>query len=247
MRTFNKQGVIIFLMTGCLLLTGCAATQTAISKRNLKVQTKLSDTVFLDPVLDRQKTIYLQFKNTSDRRDFSIKKTVAEGLQAAGYRLVGSSPKAHYLLQANILQVGKADPAAAEKIMLGGYSGAISGASFGATLGALSGGNGRSLLAGGLIGSVAGTVANSLVKDVTYSVITDIQLSERTPQAIEERIQSHLKQGSATTQAQRYRQTTHWKRYRTRILSTAERVNLSFKEAKPALKEGLTRAIVGLF
>ena len=103
------------------------------------------------------------------------------------------------------------------------------------------------MLAGGLVGSVAGTVANSLVKDVTYSVITDIQLSERTKQTIQESIQSNLKQGTATTKEQRYRQTTNWKRYHTRILSTAEKVNLSFEDAKPALKEGLTRAIVGIF
>ena len=55
------------LLTGAVaILTGCAATQTAIEHRNLETSTRLSETVFLNPVADGQKTIYVAVKNTSD-------------------------------------------------------------------------------------------------------------------------------------------------------------------------------------
>ncbi len=50
-----------------ILLSGCAATHVAISKRDLDVQTKMSDTVFLDPVGADRKTVFVQIRNTSDK------------------------------------------------------------------------------------------------------------------------------------------------------------------------------------
>lgn len=41
---------IALITAAAFVLTGCAAAHVAISKRDLDVQTKMSDTVFLDPV-----------------------------------------------------------------------------------------------------------------------------------------------------------------------------------------------------
>jgi hypothetical protein len=38
-----------------------------------------------------------------------------------------------------------------------------------------------------------------------------------------------------------------WKRYRTRVMSIANQVNLEFEEAAPDLVAGLTRSIAGIF
>jgi len=162
------------------LLVGCAATQTMISKRKPDVQSKMSNTIFLNPVEDEQKSIYVQVKNTSDKPNFNIDSKIKRNLESKGYKTVASLNSAHYLLQANILQVGKADPTAAEKMFLGGYGSNIQAVAAGAVIGGFAGG-GRSVggvFAGGLIGGVLDTVANAAVKDVTYTVITDLQISE---------------------------------------------------------------------
>jgi uncharacterized lipoprotein YajG len=54
------------LASTVVVLTGCAATQTAIEHGSLQVSTKQSETIFLDPISNAQKTVYVAVKNTSD-------------------------------------------------------------------------------------------------------------------------------------------------------------------------------------
>ena len=89
-----------------LSLAACAATTTAISKRNLDVQTKMTETIFLDPVPAKQRTVFVQVRNTSDRPDFDIEPAVRSAVEARGYQVVDDPTEAHYLLQANVLQAG---------------------------------------------------------------------------------------------------------------------------------------------
>src|SRR5690349_9896133 len=90
------------LLIACNLitLTGCTATHTAIHKRNLDVQTKMSASVFLDPVPSEKKTVFLQIRNTSDRPGLNLESDLANALMAKGYTLVFAPEQAHYLLQA---------------------------------------------------------------------------------------------------------------------------------------------------
>ena len=161
---------VLTLCSVVFLLAGCAATQTMISKRNLDVQSKMSNTVFLNPVEDSQKSVYVQVKNTSDKSNFNIDGKIKRALESKGYRIATNLKNAHYLLQANILQIGKADPSAAEKTLLGGYGSNIQAVAAGATFGALAGRNPGGMIAGGLMGGIFDTVANAAVKDVTYTV-----------------------------------------------------------------------------
>ena len=68
-------------------LSGCAATQVAIAKRDLDVQTRMSATIFLDPVRADQRTVLVQVRNTSDRPDLDPTETVIESLRARGYSI----------------------------------------------------------------------------------------------------------------------------------------------------------------
>ena len=95
----------------CMGMFGCAATQLAIEKRNLDVQTKMSDTIFLDPVGPDKKTVFIDVKNTSDK-EVDIASDIARDIAGRGYKVVQDPNQAHYLLQANILSVGKMDPSA---------------------------------------------------------------------------------------------------------------------------------------
>ena len=49
------------------LANGCAATRTLIEKRKLTVETKMSETIFLEPVSPEERVVYVDVKNTTDK------------------------------------------------------------------------------------------------------------------------------------------------------------------------------------
>ena len=55
MKTPHK----IILLFSILTLTSCAALSTAISKRKLEVKTSMQSSIFLDPVANNFKTIFI--------------------------------------------------------------------------------------------------------------------------------------------------------------------------------------------
>jgi outer membrane lipoprotein SlyB len=244
-----KKGLVsnVLIMGALAILTGCAATQTAIEHRNLETSTRLSETVFLNPVADAQKTIYVAVKNTSDE-DMDIEPALKASFKSHGYQVVQNPNAAHYLLQANILKVGKMSLAASQSALGGGYGSAIAGAVAGGAAGSLTN-SATGVIAGGLAGGVLGLAADSLVKDVNYTVITDIQISEKVGRGIKvnEQFQAHLKNGSSSTSYQTSSNESQYQRYRTRIVSNADKVNLKFPEARLALERGLVKSIRGIF
>ena len=242
-----RLGSIGAMLAASILLTGCAATQTALSHHDLSVQTKMTDSIFLDPVPPNEHTIFVQVRNTTDQPQFTIEGDLRDALVAKGYTVVADPSAAHYLLQVNVLSVGKANPSAAQKSFLGGYGSAIAGAAAGAAIGVVGGGSAGAGLAGGLLGGAASLLADSLVKDVTYAVITDVQISEKSGAAVSETSESHVKQGRTATKQQFVSESTHRKTWQTRVMSTADQVNLDFADAMPALEKGLTTSISGLF
>jgi hypothetical protein len=54
--------VSLSMVAAFAVLSGCAAVHTSIAKKDLDVQTKMSDTVFLDPVGPDKKTIFVQIR-----------------------------------------------------------------------------------------------------------------------------------------------------------------------------------------
>ncbi|WP_248884430.1 complement resistance protein TraT [Acidithiobacillus acidisediminis] len=224
-------------------LSGCAATQVALEHKDLDVQTKMSNTIFLNPVPPSEQTVYVQFKNTSDKslNVAALEQEIDANLTNQGYRIVPYN-QAHYMLQINVLSVGKMSEAAAQKSLTNGYGGAAFGAIAGAAIGQSWTGAG----AGGLVGGAIGLVADSLVKDVTYAMITDVQVAERSKQAVQQQTNSNLQQGTSTTTTQQVSGEGHWLYYRTRIVSTANKVNLSFKNAVPALQGQLVHSLSGI-
>lgn len=206
------------------LLMSCAATQTVLEHGKLTTDTKLSKTIFLDPVAPNQKTIFIAVKNTSQER-LDLAKPLADSLRAQGYQVVYNPKNAHYLLQANILKVGKMSVAASQTALGGGFGSALAGAGTGAALGALSH-NGNTILAGGLAGGVIGLAADSLVKDVNYTLITDVQISERAGKGakVREQFRSSLDNGTSSGTYQISTKDSDFLRYRTRIVSNADKV-----------------------
>jgi outer membrane lipoprotein SlyB len=235
-----------------MVLSGCAAVHTSIAKKDLDVQTKMSDTIFLDPVDSSQKTIYLNVRNTSDKTNFDIAHPVARVLESKGYTIVSDPKKAYYWLQVNVLSVDKASPTAAQAALGAGYGGALTGAAIGMATGAALGdwtGAGIGGLAGAAAFGIADTIAGAAVKDVMFMAVTDVEIAERAESGviIRQDNQQDAKQGIGGARRQSSTKVSNMSKYRTRVVSTANKVNLQYDEAAMDLTNGLTRSIAGLF
>ncbi len=247
-----KITTTVLTFTLIFSLSGCNALHTSLSKQDLAVQTKMSDSVFLAPTDLKNKIIYVDIKNTSTQPNFNIKDLVVNNLQKKGYRVTDRSDRAYYWLRANILSVDKTDPSAAETALNSGYGGAITGAAIGSAMGGVfSGWSGVGI--GGLAGSVAfglaEVVADALVHDTTYIVITDVEIAEQAKDGVIVRQDSQqaAKQGIGGGRTQTSSEITDKKQYRLRIVSTANKVNLDYQEAVPDLTNGLISSISGIF
>lgn len=232
-----------------LTLSGCSAVSTAIKKRNLDVQTKMSETIFLNPVPASMQAVYVQIRNTSDKQDLKVKQLINQKLTEKGYKVVSDLGKAHYLIQANILRVAKSDLREKEALFASAYGAGISGAALTSLAYAGLGGRSDSAFAGaGLIGSVVGVAADALVDDTYYTMVTDVQISERAGKgvSVHETNNSKLKQGTSGAKFITSSRQTDWERYQTRVISSANQVNLDFKDAIPTLENGLANAVAGI-
>ena len=246
----SRLGAAAAALAVVLSLSGCAATQVAISKRDLDVQTKMSATIFLDPVKPEQRTVYVQVRNTSDQQAMDLQPDIAAGVAGRGYAVVDDPDQAHYILQANVLYVGKSDPTANALSLHNGYGGAAGGALAALGAGYAMGGGGRAMVAGGLLGGITDSVTGAFVKDVYYTITTDIQIKERfaQPGAQAAMATEHdLQQGTSGGTQVTYTEMSDWKTYQTRIVSVANKMNLEFHEAVPALRQGLSQSLAGLF
>lgn len=246
LRVTTFAGIAILSLT----LSGCAATHVAISKRDLDVQTKMSSTVFLDPVRADQRTVFVQVRNTSDKPDLDLSEDVSAAIAAKGYQIVTDPDAAQFVLQANVLQVGKTSPSANEAALNGGYGGTLGAGMMGAGAAyALGAGGGREAVGVAIVGMLVDTVAGAAVKDVYYSITTDVQIRERLRAGVVATAigQHKLAQGTSGGTQLSYQEQTQWKASQTRVVSTANKVNLDFEEALPAMRSGISRSLAGLF
>ncbi|MCA9420590.1 MAG: complement resistance protein TraT [Nitrospira sp.] len=242
--------ILKILAVGCILsmLVGCAAVHTSIRKRNLDVQTKMSDTIFLDPVGPDKKVIYVEVRNTSDKENFDVEGELKEKITKRGYRVTDNPDEAYYRLQANVLSVARTTPEEAAQMLASGYGAPLVGAAAGAAAGAVAGGAGGGA-AGGILGMLGTVAVDAYVEDVMFLCVTDIQLVEKAPEGVIVRSDSaqNLAQGMAGTQNQTYSEVGKFKKYRTRVVSTANQMNLVYEDAAEPLTRGLARSLAGLF
>ena len=244
-NTCKLAGFLVALVM-LALLSGCAATTTAVRYQDLKVETKMSDTIFLDPVGPGQRSIFIQIRNTTDKPSFSVENDIAAAVAAKGYRVVNDPNQAHYWLRANVLSVGETDKSALEMSEAAGWGGAAAGAIAGAII-APSGAEWAGAGIGGLVAGAAEAISGSAVKVHWFAVITDVEIAEQTNQGISQETDTTMQQGTSTVVKQKTASSTTRKRFRTRISSSARQVNLTFPEAEPYLRQGLINSISGLF
>lgn len=238
MKNFLKN--IIFL-SFLLMMLSCSTMHTVISKRNLDVQTKMSDTIWLEPAAANQKTVFVKISNTSGK-NLNIEQKIVNTLSAKGYRIVNDPAEAKYWLQANILKVDKVN---LDKDS--GFSDAVLGAGIGGVLGAQRSGGAYTALGWGLAGAAIGTLADALVDDTAYAMVTDILISEKTGRNVQNSTRNSVKQGNSGTMTSSTSSSSNIEKYSTRVLSTANQVNLNFNSAIPILEDELIKVITGIF
>lgn len=250
-KQFVKPVLLAGTSAAIIMFTGCSAMNTAITHRNLQVQTKMSATVFLNPVAPSKKIVYVDIHNTTGKDLGDLEASIDQILQNKGYTLTQDPKKAEFMLQANVLAITKTTQKNANNIMNSAYGDALSGGVIAGTVGAMSSNYNSSTTAGAaLAGAAVGFLANTLVKDVDYVMVTDVQIKERAQngETVTQTQNANMQNGTAGSVHQQISGAkTNWIIYRTRVVSSADKVNLTFKEAKPKLMSGLEKSIAGIF
>ncbi|SPP32628.1 Lipoprotein YlpA [Arsenophonus endosymbiont of Aleurodicus floccissimus] len=240
-----KRLLLVSLISTSVAITGCSAVSTAVKKRNLEVKTQMSETIWLDPAL--QKTVYLQIKNTSDKEMSDLASLIRKAVEAKGYTVVNNPNAAYYWIQANVLKADKMDLRDTQRFLSQGYEGADIGAVVGATAMAYNVDSTGGALGVGLAAGLIGAAADAMVEDVNYTMITDLQISALSKNNnLTVNDTARLKQGTSGSQLQTSTKTTNRHKYQTRIVSNANKVNLKFEEAKPELENQLAKSIANI-
>jgi len=244
-----SRTLTIGLMAGTTLLTlsGCSAISTAVKNHNMDVETKTSNSVFLHPDTLSQKTIYVSYRNTTDV-EIPMKDDLTQSLKAYGWQVTDKANLAHTVLQVQVLQVGEVDDANSAWQQLGnGFGSAMVGSLAG--VGAYYAG--ASVIGGIGIGSaVAGVswLADQLVENVTYSMITDVQISTASKETIHENVESTLSASITSANVISTQNTSsNYRKHNTRVAAVANQMNLDLDDALPALIKQSANQITAIF
>lgn len=249
---FKKLAVVATIVLP--LLGGCAATSVALSKKDLDVQTKTSTAIFVEPVSRSERTVYVDVRSgvqEFDRRAFSqfVKQQFAGNEN--GYQIVDEPDQARFQMLVYVLNLEKASPTAAQAALQQGYVGGetMAGAGIGAVIGANSGKAWQGGMIGGVAASGATVIANALVHDVTYMLVCDIAIRERAGKGVLVRKDTQIdtKVSDAGSSQQRVSEMTDKKEYRTRVVTTANKVNLKLEEAQTPMFDKTAYAMAGFF
>ncbi|AOM98652.1 conjugal transfer complement resistance protein TraT [Klebsiella pneumoniae] len=234
----------VMVVSSALVLSGCSAMGTAIKKRNLEVKTQMSETIWLEP--SNNKTVYLQIKNTSDKDMSGLQAKIASAVTSKGYQVVSNPDTAGYWIQANVLKADKMDLRESQGWLSRGYEGAVTGAALGAGITAYNSSSAGATLGVGLAAGLVGMAADAMVEDVNYTMITDVQIAERTKTQVQTDNVAVLRQGTSGAKVQTSTETGNQNKYQTRVVSNANKVNLKFPEAQPVLEDQLAKSIANI-
>jgi hypothetical protein len=247
----NRHAKLVAMTAFAIVLGGCAATQTMVAKKDLDVQSRTSTAIFIDPVSKDRRTIYLDVKSgvmEFDRRRF--KQSVVQQFTVAndnGYRIVDDPDSAQFLMVVYVLNLEKASPTAAQMALNQGYQGGAVAA--GAIAGAAATQTWAGAGVGGLVGGAAELISGAAVKDVTYMLVTDVQIQEKAPKGVlvrkDTRIDTKVSDAGAARQTSSEVSTR--REYRTRIVTTANKVNLEFAEAEELMFKKTAYSMAGFF
>jgi hypothetical protein len=245
-KTFRIIALLLFLAVPVLAFSGCASmsgttssttSASGMSAGNMNLQTKMSSSIFLQPVPPSEKVVYVRATNTSSASGLNFKAALEQALIARGYRITNNPQDAYFMLMSNVLYLGKETHAyTAAGALAGGFGGALVGSRYGSA---------GSTIGGGLVGGLIGAAIGAAFQHKKYMMVVDIQLEQRQKG-------SYTTNGTATSEGLGNTTTTYnagvknWAIYRDRVVATASAINLRFSSAEPALKTVVGREISNL-
>lgn len=154
--------------------------------------------------------------------------------------------KSYYWIQANVLKADKMDLRDAQSWLSRGYEGAAAGAALGAGITAYNSSSAGATLGVGLASGLIGMAADAMVEDINYTMITDVQIAERTKAVVTTDNVAALRQGTSGSKIQTSSEQGNQHKYQTRIVSNANKVNLKFTEAQPVLEDQLAKSVANI-
>ena len=264
---------LLFSTAAAAALAACAAADSAINHGDLTVQTHMSETVFLDPGPPDQRTIFVSARNTSDHPEVDLRGPLMQAVAARGYAVVADPNQAHYMLRVNIVQAGQMETKDREALLSAKYGEPLlAGAAVGA-LANMAGANRTASTAVGLGAAAGGFLLNQAFQTVTYSVVVDIQLSERPLKGgkVKQSTNTIAAQANGSMDSARTSQTptgagasaagtlngrvktqqvdeeSDFKQYQLRDVAYADQMNLKFEQAAPLLTAKLASSLSNLF
>lgn len=256
-RTPGKWAKMVGALSLAALLSGCAATYTAVNKKDLEVVSRTSTAIFVDAVPREKRTIYLDVRSgiqEFDRREFKnfVKEQFTQ-FNDNGYRIVDDPEQAQFQMTAYVMNLEQAKPNAAEAALGQGFSGAattaiVSGAAVAGIANSTGSSDNRAAGLGLAVGA-ASFIADAMVKDVTYMLVVDVQIKEKAANGAVVRKDTRIdtKVSDAGGSSQYVSEATNVKEYRTRIVTTANQVNLKLEEAQPTMFKKTAYAMSGFF
>ncbi|AJI54311.1 complement resistance protein TraT [Francisella philomiragia] len=227
-------------------VSSCTTAGNVISHKDLNVQSKMSETIFLDPVKQSHKVVLVSVKNTSGSDTVHLKDDIVRDLEKNGWKITNDPDSAYYMIQVNILQAGEAkDKADVMSNIETGFGSVVGGGLIGTGVGLATG----SYQTGGLVGVTAmgaDYIGSKLTEDKAFSVITDVQISQKINGKVSETTQANLSQGNATSVSQSYNDESNWLKHRVRVGTVADQMNLTMQKALPEIEKQLSKQIVGI-
>lgn len=145
-----------------------------------------------------------------------------------------------------MLKAEKMDLRQAQGLLSSGYEGAVTGAALGAGITAYNSTSAGATLGVGMASGLIGLAADAMVEDTNYTMVTDLQISERSRVEVTTDNVAALKQGSSGMKLQTSTEQGKRLKYQTRVVSNANKVNLKFEEAKPVLEAQLAKSVAGI-
>lgn len=242
MKAILKVGVVVVAMT----LFGCSAMNTALKKQDLDVESRLSHSVVLEPLSPADRIVYARVRDVSGNSLRSImQQKITNQLTAEGFVVTNDPKEANLMMNATILSAGKTTADEASRSLTSGYKGAAEGASIGYLAAS---GNGKSAVQTGLLAGAAGFFADALVEDVYYTFVMDVELRERPLEGdVYSNSSSNRTVSGISTQNKAIRNVNKsnvqrgenykWIIHETRIVTTANQMNLKIEEAIPAVQD----------
>lgn len=246
--------LLLMVVMSCAVLSGCANTIKAIENKDLAVDGKMSDTIFLDAesLAEAMKgsngAVFVRVANTSDFQEIDFKDLLTNKLTAMGYNVTPNPKLASYQVTANLLYLNEAKEGMnMASVVQSGFGGAVVGAVAAGLGGSNWQGAGVGAMAGGLLASAVDGAAGMMWKVKEYIGVTDVQIKETVPGGVEGTQESAMANGIGTTTNTKRNVKSDKQEYRTRIAVNAKQTNIDRVEACNVIADRLASQISGLF